>query len=116
MMAASAQFSVSPRPVWSDLSPVPLVVKVLTVAGKEDQLAGVRVDGETLVMFTVLHLFIVLVIGPGPRHLAHLTPGNGHLVGSVRLDTPLSITELTLRIEEHQLVASTSVAPTDSDS
>ena len=110
------QVSVSPGPVWSDLSPVPLVVKVLTVTGEEDQLVRVGVDGEALVMLAMFHLFTLAVIQPGPGHLAHLTPGNGHHVCTLRLDAPLSITELTLRVEEHQLVASTSVTPTDSDS
>ena len=49
----------------SDLPPVPLVVKVLSVARKELELAGVRVYSEALVMFAVLHLLAVSVVGPG---------------------------------------------------
>ena len=104
----------SSGPVGSDLPPVPLVVKVLTVTGEEDQLVRVGVDGEALVMLAMFHLFTVTVVQPGPGHLAHLTPGNGHQVCSVRLDAPLSISELTLGIKEHQLVASTSVTPAES--
>ena len=51
----------SPGPVRSDLPPVPLVVKVLTVTGKEYQLAGVRVNGQALVVLTVFHLFTVSI-------------------------------------------------------
>ena len=95
------QVSVSPGPVWSDLSPVPLVVKVLAVTGQKDQLPAVGVNCQALGVLAVLHLFGVVVKHPGPGHLAHLTPGNGHHVGSVRLDAPLPITELTLGVVEH---------------
>ena len=87
-------------PVWRDLSPVPLVVEVLAVAGEEAQLTGLRVDGETLVVLTVDHLPGLGVVPPGPRDLPHLAPGDGDPVPALGLHTPLPVGQLALETED----------------
>ena len=102
-------------PVWRDLSPVPLVVEVLPVAGEEAQLTGLRVDGETLVVLTVDHLPGLGVVPPGTRDLPHLAPGDRHLTPAVRLDAPLAVAELALGVVEHHLVAAAPVTAAGPD-
>ena len=109
------QFLIPPSPVRWDLPPAPLVVEVLAVAGEQHQLASVRVDGKTFVVLAVQHLLGVRVVPPWPRHLTHLTPGDGHLVRGVRLDAPLAVAELPLGVVQHHLISAAPVTAAGPD-
>ena len=83
-------------PVWNDLFPGPLVIQVLGVTRAQHEGPGLGVDSQTLVVLRVHHLPLGLVKAPGPLDHPHLTPGDGHPVRTLCLDTPLPIGQLTL--------------------
>ena len=91
------------------------MVEVLAVAGEQHQLASVRVDGKTFLVLAVQHLLGVRVVPPWPRHLTHLTPGDGHLVRGVRLDAPLAVAELPLGVVQHHLISAAPVTAAGPD-